>query len=140
MHAVSSGFVTRSDSGEWVRNLIRENPLEALDDERTGQWKTLNLGYAGRKFQDHPIVSMRLECIPGFKQRLQRERIRGPAFAQAEYVGHPRPHSSCVTVTLVASVSGTSSIVAREALSFGHCEVLLKDSWRLKPQDLPLER
>src|SRR6266446_4919414 len=59
-----------------------------------------------------------LNVFPVSSSVFRRERIRGHPSAQAAYVGSSLAHSSCVTVTLVASVSATSSIVARDGLSF----------------------
>src|SRR5262249_24797608 len=59
-----------------------------------------------------------LNVFPVSSKVLRRERMRGHPSAQAAYVESSAAHSSCVTVTFVASVSGTSSIVARDSLSF----------------------
>jgi len=81
---------------------------------------------------------MGLNVFPVSSSVFRRERIRGHPSAQAALSGVILGPLVVVTVTLVASVSGTSSIVARDALSFWPiANVVLKDSWRLKPQDLP---
>src|SRR6266852_5279643 len=86
------------------------------------------------------VVSMRLECLPGLKQGLQAGKntwpsiragsvsgvILGPLVMRHRYfrgfgLGHQ--FDSC----------------ARRLIILAHCEGVLQDFWRLKPQDLPLD-
>jgi hypothetical protein len=77
-------------------------------------WPELKVRYSadcvGEEFQSH--VSMGLNVFPVSHSVFRRERIRGHPSEQETKVGSSSAQSSCVTITLVALVSGTSSIVA----------------------------
>jgi len=69
--------------------------------------------------ENHPTsYQCGLNVFPVSSKVFSRERIRGHPSGQAAYVQSSSAHSSCVTVTCVASVSGTSSMAARDSLAF----------------------
>ena len=96
-------------------NIKSTVPLDSFSTITALVWGIL----PGEEFQTIPaLYQCGLNVFPVSSSVFRRERIRGHPSAQAAYVGSFSAHSSCVTITLVASVSGTSSIVARDALSF----------------------
>src|SRR5882757_3346018 len=84
------------------------------------------------------FVSMRLECLPGFKQRLQAGKNTRPSIRAGSVCGvilgplvmHHRYFRGF-------GLGHQFDRCTRRLIILAHCEGVLKNFWRLKPQDLP---
>src|SRR5712664_589274 len=84
------------------------------------------------------LVSMGLECLPGLKQRLQAGKNTWPSIGAGSVSG--------VILGLLVmrhcyfggfGLGHQFDRGAGRLIILAHCEGVLKDFWRLKPQDLP---
>src|SRR5882762_8716049 len=84
------------------------------------------------------FVSMRLECPPGFKQRLEAGKNTRPSIGAGSVRGvilgplvmHHRYFRGF-------GLGHQFDRCTRRLIILAHCEGVLKNFWRLKPQDLP---
>src|SRR5258708_29585117 len=84
------------------------------------------------------FVSMRLECPPGFKQRLQAGKNTRPSISAGSVCGVILgPLVMCHRYFRGFGLGHQFDRCARRLIILAHCEGVLKNFWRLKPQDLP---
>src|SRR6267142_5752520 len=84
------------------------------------------------------LVSMRLECLPGLKQCLQAGKNTWPSIGAGSVSGvilGPLVMRHCYFGGF--GLGHQFDRGAGRLIILAHCEGVLKDFWRLKPQDLP---